>query len=664
MPALLLLLLLPCLSFAQPDTTWSRTFLINDRCSLYDVEIVHDTLVVGVGYSQIGIPSTDLNYMICAYTTSGDSVYARTILETEDNESLVGLMNFSGDTMIATGWSTDVGRELNLISFLASTGEVLWERGYAIAGRTKGKNLCKLADGRFAVVGYRGGIVDPTHSDVWVLLCEANGDTVWTRAFGGTNTDIGDDIGQLPNGNLLIASETFNNFGAQAWDIMRLEVDLNGNQVGSIQLFGSAFSESCYNSVLDPFGNYWYIGKSTAMGGEGYAVVIPSTGAPYIVDYSTENYGDSFIDGIPWFGGMLFVGKSGNSGSLTGPFMRAIDEENESRWVWRYGALALDGGFNSITPRSDGGAISVGAFVSDPDTIMSAYILSISPPAGIQGTVRSANDGEPIVGARVHELGSTRYAVTDAEGIYQLEITAGVHDIVVSGNCIESDTMPGVVVDENDLTMLDFEVGEPLFSNLQSSVNIISQNEMTSSETITLANSGTGAMQYRLSVEGLSPPGPWLSVSPSEGILQPNESTEITVSVEADTTNDGTFEFFGELTIRSNACPDTVIVLPVLASVLDVDDRTALPTEFSLSRAYPNPFNSNTSITLSLPHETHVRMEVYNIAGKWVQTLVDGPVLSGNHNINIDLTGSASGLYFVRAVTPTTNASQKLLYIR
>ena len=40
MPALLLLLLLPCLSFAQPDTTWSRTFLVNDRSSLIDVEIV------------------------------------------------------------------------------------------------------------------------------------------------------------------------------------------------------------------------------------------------------------------------------------------------------------------------------------------------------------------------------------------------------------------------------------------------------------------------------------------------------------------------------------------------------------------------------------------------------------------------------------------------
>ncbi|MCB1060301.1 MAG: T9SS type A sorting domain-containing protein [Calditrichaeota bacterium] len=662
MPALLLLLLLPCLSFAQPDTTWSRSFLVNDRCYLYDAAVVHDTLIVGVGYAQIGFTDPDYDYLICAYTTSGDSVYAQTVLASTDNESLNGLIALSGDTMVAAGWDIQDGREVSLVSFLASTGEVLWQRGYAREGRTKSWNLCKLTDGRFAVTGYRGGTTDPTHSDVWVLLCEANGDTVWTRTVGGNDTDIGNDIIQKPDGNLVVAAQT-RSYGAGSTDVWELEFDLDGNQIGTGRTYGTSNYETCFNVIADPVGTLWIVGRSDVNGTSGFVGVHPTDGAPYSLAFSSTGFADRFVGATPWFGGMLFVGKSGPGATDTGPFMRAVDDENLTRWVWRYGNLGAEGGFNNIVRYSSGGAVAVGAIVAD-DNAVSAYILSLAPPAGIHGIVRSAETGDPVPGARVSDSGGLRYALTDVDGVYQFDIEAGTYNLVVNGACIEADTVFGVQVVENESVQINFEVGEPNVANLQSSVNIISQNETDGTANVSFSNSGSGSLNYTLSVEGISPPGAWLTVAPDHGVLAPNASTSAVITAHADTTNDGNFEFYGQLTIRSNACPDTVMVLPILVSVLDVNDHSELPAQFSLSPAYPNPFNSNTSITLSIPNETVARLEVYNIAGKWVKTLVDGRMSAGNHNINIDLSGEATGLYFVRAAMPNTFAVQKLLYIR
>ena len=94
------------------------------------------------------------------------------------------------------------------------------------------------------------------------------------------------------------------------------------------------------------------------------------------------------------------------------------------------------------------------------------------------------------------------------------------------------------------------------------------------------------------------------------------------------------------------------ITLPT-GSTTGVTSRGNAPAGYALLQNYPNPFNPSTSITFSLPKAIFVRLEVFNILGQHVQTLVNAWQISGFHSIQWEGIGSdgkpvASGVYLCR----------------
>ena len=80
---------------------------------------------------------------------------------------------------------------------------------------------------------------------------------------------------------------------------------------------------------------------------------------------------------------------------------------------------------------------------------------------------------------------------------------------------------------------------------------------------------------------------------------------------------------------------------------------SALPDRFDLGANYPNPFNPSTIIPYQLPAVTHVKLEVFNILGQRVATLVDGVQPAGFHEARWDATNAAgravgAGVYLYR----------------
>jgi len=75
--------------------------------------------------------------------------------------------------------------------------------------------------------------------------------------------------------------------------------------------------------------------------------------------------------------------------------------------------------------------------------------------------------------------------------------------------------------------------------------------------------------------------------------------------------------------------------------------QSLLPAEFTVSSAYPNPFNPSTTIVVSLPETAHLDVSVYNVVGQKVATLADGPLLAGEHHLTFHGSNMATGIYFI-----------------
>ena len=95
-----------------------------------------------------------------------------------------------------------------------------------------------------------------------------------------------------------------------------------------------------------------------------------------------------------------------------------------------------------------------------------------------------------------------------------------------------------------------------------------------------------------------------------------------------------------------------------------LDMRINIPTEYSLSPAYPNPFNPVTQLDLALPEATHTSIKIYNIAGRLVTVLLDDHLSSGYHTITWDAASTASGVYFIQVIAGEHVTNQKALLLK
>ena len=105
-----------------------------------------------------------------------------------------------------------------------------------------------------------------------------------------------------------------------------------------------------------------------------------------------------------------------------------------------------------------------------------------------------------------------------------------------------------------------------------------------------------------------------------------------------------------ELYVTSNLEGSYYGMTPLTSGGITVHEVTAVPEDYVLSQNYPNPFNPSTQIEYSVPESGYVTVAIYDVAGRLVQTLVDGVVESGYHSIVWDGRDSAghtvsAGLY-------------------
>ena len=139
---------------------------------------------------------------------------------------------------------------------------------------------------------------------------------------------------------------------------------------------------------------------------------------------------------------------------------------------------------------------------------------------------------------------------------------------------------------------------------------------------------------------------------PGTGYLTSGNETRLLVITPK---TDELFTFRGDFEITeiivANSQDEVLVDLPLAVS-------------FSLSDAYPNPFNPTTTMTLTMPVSGDMKVEVYNLLGQVVSTLASGYMDANTYTLTWDASDVSSGMYFVKAQADGFTTMQKLILIK
>ncbi len=114
--------------------------------------------------------------------------------------------------------------------------------------------------------------------------------------------------------------------------------------------------------------------------------------------------------------------------------------------------------------------------------------------------------------------------------------------------------------------------------------------------------------------------------------------------------------------------PDTLNPTTVNV-VMDIVEKPGVPTQFNLAQNYPNPFNPTTNIAFDISQSGQVTINIYNLIGQQVVTLVNEEIHAGRYEVEwngLDANSNivASGVYFYELRSENFNARKKMILLR
>ncbi|MCK4576758.1 hypothetical protein KAU34_10145, partial [candidate division WOR-3 bacterium] len=299
-----------------------------------------------------------------------------------------------------------------------------------------GFSVQESSNGKYIIAGYTASF-GAGYYDVYLIKTHADGETLWTRVYGGGEDDRGFSIQETSDGGYIIAGIT-RTFGAGSYDFYLIKTDENGNALWE-KTFGGADDDWGFSVIESSDGGYIIVGSTESYGeGERDVYVIKTDvngdtlwtktygGEKDDVGVSIQKTSDS---------GYIIAGRTTSFGSgYYDVYLIKINDDGDTQWAKTYGGTEYDGGI-SIQQTSDGGYIIGGDTESYGEGEKDIYLIKIDETGSVLWTktyggteddgclsVQETSDGGYIVTgfttlSNIHTWNSDVYLIkTDANG--------------------------------------------------------------------------------------------------------------------------------------------------------------------------------------------------------------------------------------------------------
>jgi outer membrane protein assembly factor BamB len=277
------------------DTQWTRTYGgVSEDWGYATVETMDGGYAV-VGYTDsYGAGQEDV-YLIKT-DAEGDVLWTRTYGGSELDKGRSVIQLGDGGYAVA-GYTESYGAgEVDLYLIRTdSIGDTLWTRTYGGVSSDYGYSVVETADGGFAVVGgtssYGAGV-----RDAFLIRTDSNGDRLWAKTYGGYNDDSGFSLAQVSDGGFIVAGYT-RSYGAGERDVYVVRTDADGDTLWT-KVYGGIFNDYGWSVALSTQGGYIVAGETESYGAGGYDVYLLMMDADgdtlWTVTYGGNNYDNSY----------------------------------------------------------------------------------------------------------------------------------------------------------------------------------------------------------------------------------------------------------------------------------------------------------------------------------------------------------------------------------
>lgn len=332
--------------------------------------------------------------------------------------------------------------------------------------------------------------------------------------------------------------------------------------------------------------------------------------------------------------------------------------------------IGLSGLQDAIVPNNNGISITNGVTNAKIyDNIISG---NTATGIGIFGyDAESYTSGHLIYG---NKIGVDQNAVHRGNGIAGIYIAGNVENVTIGTDEINN-YLPNIIVG-NDETGIDISTLEGFSPNeIVFRKNLIYQNALINLYVDSLSNLGFKS-PFGLSINGNTLSGSHLLPGMIIDVYKANEFELAASAYEwlgSTTTNaNGIFSFvINDTSVNAVAVTATSSLAGVTSKfaklsllVTDIENEKSILTEFVLEQNYPNPFNQNTTIKYGLPVAMKVRLEVHNILGQPIATLVNAEQKAGYHEVVFQEPGLPGGVYFYRLQAGDFVETKNLILLR
>ncbi len=529
----------------------------------------------------------------------------------------------------------------SLIFYTAAVAQITFQKTFGGSNTDISYSVQQTGDGGYIVAGYSLSFGVGSR-DVLLIRTDVNGNTLWTKTYGGSNTDYALTVRQTTDGGFIIGAHS-ESFGAGSHDVYLIKSDPSGEIIWS-KVYGGGSADGAYSIQQTKDGGYIISAHTSSFGAGQHDIYLIKTDGNGDTLW-TKTYGGSggdFLRSVHQTSdsGYILVAETLSFGvGQYDIYLVKTDERGNILWAKTYGGGSSDYGY-SVTQTTDGGYIVAG-YTKSFGAGMSDVLLVKTDANGDISWAKTYGGSSSDYGYSVTQTSDGGYIVAGYTESYGLAGDVYLVKTDSDGNHQWSRTFGGS--------------GKDLSWSVQQS-----------------ADGGFIITGYTTSF-GSGNQDVYLIKTDELGISGCNESTVGTITGDAAIIVNST-----QTLIASGAFIDSAATITTGSVTVDSILCSNFPTNMNRSsdehnphigrtvlfKNYPNPFNTRTTIYYSLPKSGRVQFSIYDLTGYEVARLIDGEQSAGYRQVTWDASNVSSGIYFYRLQAGDFVQTHKMLLLK